>query len=69
MIKIFSKSLLRDVGVYGPDDQVTGGANTDFVGNMAGKNELPVVPNEFELSCTYQSKDVRSSGGFLTLFP
>lgn len=52
MIKVISKTLLGDVWVYGPDNKITGCANSNFVRDVAGKNELTIVPDKFKLYAT-----------------
>lgn len=50
MVEILPNPLSGDVRVNITNDQVTGGPDTYLVCNVTGKDELPVVPSEFDLA-------------------
>ena len=49
MIEIFSYTVCCDIWVHVTDDQVSGSTITDLVGDVTRKDELAVIPGEFEL--------------------
>lgn len=49
MIEVLSKTVFGDVWMHATNDQVSGCANSNLICNMAWKNELAIVPGEFNL--------------------
>ena len=49
MIEILSKTVLGDIWMHATNDKVSSCANSNLIGNMTWKNELAIVPGEFNL--------------------
>lgn len=49
MVKILSETIFRDVWMDSSDNEVASCSDPNLVSDMAGKDELAIIPREFKL--------------------
>ena len=70
VLKILPQTVFRNLCVHITDNQVASCPYPDLIGDMTGKNELAIVPREFELwLCISGTQPPRVEKDGYTLLP